>query len=661
MVMVDSVRRQGRSGWLTACKGRKGNCRNRALVHAITLVSIAVSLVACGRAPSPPPPLTADVAGTQEVAGLAAPVRIVRDRVGIPHIYAETAEDLFFAQGFVQAQDRLFQMDLWRRAALGRVAEVLGANFAERDAMTRRVQFIGDPAADWASYAPGTQVLAAAFVRGVNAWVALARERPPEEFVLAGWLPEPWSADDLLSRTDTFTASGDAIEEVFRARLVATVGARRAAELLPQLAHALDVPRGLEPARVTSVVADAVRSVGAPPFFLGLAAPLRGTARAGPSDTDAQRGDIPIDVRTLPVPSTRYLVHLHAPGWNVIGATAPWMPGVAGGHNERVFWQMEPVDVDAQDLFVERVNPSNPQQVDERGRWVDTELTRDPMRIRGRDKPLMVNRERTPNGAIVAVDRERHLAFTVRSVAMESGAVGDLIALEIDRAVDAASVHAALARWKAPARRITYGDVDGARGADVAALVPVRRGWSGALPAPAWTGEHAWTGFRQPDTGGAESPVRLLARRFPDRGDALLRDLQRASAASNAPAAMRALVVNAVADALRDDGGPRSAVLFAHPLAITEATRRRFNIGPVRPDAPDARVFALSATATDWDRSTAMNAPGEAGSPSSVHYADLARHWKEGTAIALAFSDAAVSAAAESTLTLRPARGSVAP
>ena len=145
-------------------------------------------LSACRRAPPVPlPPLVPQVSGSVAVAGLTAPVRIVRDTWGVPHIYAQSDDDLFFAQGFVQAQDRLFQMDLWRRSAQGRLSEVLGPNFIERDAMTRRIQYRGDPDAEWASYGPDAKTIATAFVRGVNAWVALARERPPEEFVLAGW------------------------------------------------------------------------------------------------------------------------------------------------------------------------------------------------------------------------------------------------------------------------------------------------------------------------------------------------------------------------------------------------------------------------------------------------------------------------------------------
>lgn len=613
---------------------------------------------ACRRSPPPPSPLVPDASGSRQIPGLSAPVRVIRDRWGIPHIYAASQNDLFVAQGFVQAQDRLFQMDLWRRSALGRLSQVLGPNFAERDAMTRRIQFAGDPASDWNSYAPDARAIAAAFVRGVNAWVVLARERPPEEFVLAGWSPEFWRPDDLLNRTDAFAAGGDAIEEIARARLVAAIGARRAAELLPEL-RGVALPAGLDFAVAGSAVADAVRSVGAPPFFLGLATKFLTTPSADSPEPGARRGDVPLDVRTLPAPSSHYLVHLHAPSWNVIGATAPWLPGVADGHNDRVWWTSEPADVDTQDVFVERVNPADPHQVDEGGRWVATELTKDPLVILRRDKPLVFDRERTRHGAILAVDRERHLAFAVRSVAQEPGAASALLALDIDRAPDAGALRAALARWKAPARRVTYADLGGERGSALAALAPIRRGWNGAVPAPGWTGANDWIGWRWPDAVETPSPLRLLARRHPDRADALLRRLRDAADSADAPTAMRALLVNAVADALRDDGGS-DGVLFAHPLAITDATRRRFNIGPVRPDSPNAPVFVLRADAADWDHATAMNAPGQSGWAASPHYRDLARRWKEGSAIPLAFSDAAVAAAAESTLLLSPAPGSAA-
>ena len=140
---------------------------------------LSVALISCGvacrerPAPTAPPHEPPQIAGTISIDGLSAAVRVVRDRWGVAHISAHNQDDLFFAQGFVQAQDRLFQMDLWRRSVQGRLSEVLGSNFIERDAMTRRVQFRGDIAAEWASYGSDTKTIAAAFTRGINGRPAL--------------------------------------------------------------------------------------------------------------------------------------------------------------------------------------------------------------------------------------------------------------------------------------------------------------------------------------------------------------------------------------------------------------------------------------------------------------------------------------------------------
>jgi penicillin amidase len=621
---------------------------------------------ACTRREPALPPLVAQITGTFPVAGLSAAVRVVRDRSGVPHIYAQSQDDLFFAQGFVQAQDRLFQMDLWRRSVQGRLAEVLGPNFVERDAMTRRIQYRGDPEAEWASYGADTRSIAAAFVRGVNAWVALARERPPEEFVLAGWKPEPWAPEDLLNRTDAFTASAGALEEIFRARLVAAAGARRAAALL---GATLAVPAGLDPATINPIVAEVIRRAGTPPFFMGLAASV--TANDSAAETvrlkpdSAQDAVTPQDaVITLDHPSRRYLVHLVAPGWNVAGAAAPWLPGVIAGHNERIAWDLEPLDADTQDVFVERLNPANAHQVEDNGRWADTRIVTELIRIRGNAKPFVFEAEYTPRGMLLASDRARHLAFVLRWSGSEPGAAGELAALAIDRAGSWTEFREALTRWKMPARRFTYADVEGRRGFQAAALIPSRRGWDGAMPAPAWSGAHAWNGWRSLDTlphgidqreaaprpaANPAAEIVALARAHPDRADVLLRKIETADSLT----VQRALIVDALAESMRE-GDARRAVLFAHPLAITGAARRRFNIGPLTPPGNGEPALNLSLDPLDWDRSTAMIAPGQSGSPASPRFADLAKRWAAGERVALPFTEAAVQASAESTLTLTP-------
>ena len=625
---------------------------------------------ACRRPPPPKPPLVAQVSGTIAIDGLRAPVRIVRDTWGVPHIYAENENDLFVAQGFVQAQDRLFQMDLWRRSVQGRLSEVLGPNFIERDAMTRRIQYRGDVSADWASLGPDAKEIAGAFVRGVNAWVDAARERPPEAFVLAGWKPETWSADDLLNRTEAFTESGDALDEVFRARMIAAVGLARARQLLPG-DRAWDPAPGLAQEAVPDLVAEAIRRVGTPPFFLGLSAPVtEGTVRAGPSGDESGARSNDADggptTRLLDHPSRRYFVHLHAPGWNVIGATAPWRPGVAAGHNDRVAWTAEAFDADTQDVYVEKLNPANPRQVEDNGRWVDIDTRKDWVAVRGRKTPVDFERETTRHGVVVASDRERHLAFAVRWSGSEPGAAAEMAAAGLDRTASSAEFRRALARWKLPARRMTFVDVDGARGSAIAALVPLRPGRSGAMPVPAWTAGTDWAGWTTPIDSVPVAPVAgrhvstaalLLesVRLHPDRADPMLQRLAAISSARDSLTAQRAAIVDALADALREREAPADgSVRFAHPLAVTEPARRRFNVAVRAAANAPQPLPAFTFDPADWDRSTAIAAPGQSESPDSPNFADLAKLWSAGRTFPLAFTDAAVQAQAAATLTLTP-------
>jgi penicillin amidase len=391
---------------------------------------------ACAKTSPPPAPLTPITSGIVALIGLSAPVRVVRDRWGIPHIYARNADDLFMAQGFVQAEDRLFQMDLWRRASIGRLAEVMGPNFVERDTMTRRMQYRGDMHQEWSSYAPDAQAIAAAFVRGVNAWVARAHDNPPEEFLLAGWTPAFWSENDLINRTDAFLSSGDAIDEVRRSGF-------------------------------SDVVGDAIRLVGPPAFFVSLAAPVPGGAgtpgpaadvlTAGDTATRAVARPAQADgmlafeeaLRRLEAPSRRYAVHLQAPGWNVIGLAAPWLPGVIVGHNADVAWSSVPIEADTQDLSVERADAA--------GMVRET----DTIRIKGRPRPEPYQRESKGDAVVIARDTVHGRVYTLRWSGLAPGGASELAAIAVDRARNADEMRSALKRWRFPARRFAFATVSG--------------------------------------------------------------------------------------------------------------------------------------------------------------------------------------------------------
>ena len=253
-------------------------------------------------------------------------------------------------------------------------------------------------------------------------------------------MPELWQPEDLLNRTEAFVSSRGADDELFRARLANVLGAPAAARLLGVPTASLAAP-GVDLSVINYFVGDMLRRVGTPPFFSGLAAPVVGTLRPEPPGVSNPL-PLPIRIRTggegsawasgprktgaghpilsgasygpIENPSLRYLVHLRAPGWDVIGATAPWRPGVALGHNARIAWSFVPAPADTQDVYVERLNPNNPRQVATPAGWRDMSIVNESVLVKGRKEAYDYERQYTPHGVVIAIDRERQLAYTVR-------------------------------------------------------------------------------------------------------------------------------------------------------------------------------------------------------------------------------------------------------
>lgn len=459
--------------------------------------------------------------------GLEQPVEVLRDRWGIAHIYARTVDDLFFAQGFVAAQDRMWQMELWRRAGEGRLAEIAGPDVVARDRLARLLRYRGDMHAEWTSYHPEGERIITAFVLGVNAFIAHRGDRLPVEFVLTGVRPEPWTPDVPLLRMAGLPMTGDALADLRLATWVAEHGpdeANRRDAPDPQVP--LRVPDGLDVSAVAPEARAALAEGYAPlpripvlPRYRGLvAAAERDTATAAGSNNWVVAGALtatgkPILAndphRRISLPSLRYLVHLNGPGWNVIGAGEPALPGVAIGHNERIAWGLTVVGIDQQDVFIERVNPANPHEVWWRDGWEPLAIVTDTIRVRG-EAPRIVELAFGRHGPVVYRDPVRHLAYALRSVLAEPGTAGYLGSLRLNQARDWDEFLAALDAWKVPSENMIYADVDGNIGWQAAGLTPIRCcGWHGRLPAPG-TGRYAWRGFR---------PMRELPRAFnPARG-----------------------------------------------------------------------------------------------------------------------------------------------
>jgi penicillin G amidase len=427
--------------------------------------------------------------------GLRSPVEVRYDRWGVPHIYARNQSDLFYAQGWVAARDRLFQMEMWRRHADGRLAEVLGERAVERDRYARLFKYRGDVERDWQSYAPDTRQIVTAFVAGINAYIAHAKRTRslPPEFALLGFQPEPWPVEIPLSRVTLLAGTGNASSEALRARLVQALGAERANALLPP-----DPYRPLDPAAgldLTGVGPGSLGGYGG--TFRDVAyARLEGSNNWVVSGAKSVSGK-PILAndphRVITNPAVRYLTHLVAPGWNVIGAGEPASPGVAIGHNERIAFGLTVVGMDQQDLYVERVQRCGASMCSwYRGEWRPIRVIAETIRIKG-GATRTVRLEYTVHGPIVAWDNGRQRAFVIRSVHQEPGTAPYLASLSLGRAGNWREFEAAMARWLMPSENMIYADVDGNIGWIAGGIMP-RRNWSGLLPVPG-DGRFEWAGF----------------------------------------------------------------------------------------------------------------------------------------------------------------------
>ena len=458
----------------------------------------------------------AQIEGELRVAGLRAPVRVTRDTWGIPHIYASSEEDLFFAQGYVAAQDRLWQMEMWRRAAEGRLAEVLGPAVVPRDRMARLMKYRGPIDDDELRvYHPDAKRLMTAFVAGVNGWIAQHSDRLPIEFVVTGIKPDPWTIETLLLRQNSL---GDATTELQLARSVASIGLEAANKRRnPDPWDDLALPEGLDLADITEEALASTRAGGRlpRPELLPAYRSLTGSgllAGLQPETSVAEPGSNnwvvsgalsatgkPVVAndphREVSLPSLRYIVHLNAPGWNVIGAVEPPFLGVAIGHNERVAWGLTIVGTDQHDVYVEHVNPANANEVRFGERWETLRVVRERIAVKG-GEPVEVELKFSRHGPIFHEEPARHRALAVRSALHERGTAPYLAGLRLSQTKDCREFLDAAMFWNSPSENLICGDVDGNIAWQASALTPRRQGWVGRLPVPG-TGKYEWDGFRK--------------------------------------------------------------------------------------------------------------------------------------------------------------------
>lgn len=426
--------------------------------------------------------------------GVRQPVEILRDRWGVPHIYAANTHDLFFAQGFITAKDRLFQIDLWRRIGTGKLAEVLGPTAIPRDRIARLVRFRGNWEDEWKSYSPDTKEIATAFTEGINAYIHSLQGKRPLEFEMAGYDPGLWAPEDVTARIAGLLMTHNMTREVQRALDVNHFGLETVQKLMPpDPFRALDPPHGLDLATISAkVVGDYTAAVG----------PVQFPGEQG-SNNWVVDGSLTITGkpllandphRPIQIPSLRKTVHLVAPGWDVIGAGEPALPGVAVGHNENVAWGFTIVGIDQQDLYVEKTNPANPNEYLVHGAWKKMDVEYADVAVKGQGS-RKIELKYTQHGPVLYEDPANHRAYALRWAGAEPGGAGYLPALALARASNWGEFRKQVANYKVPSENLIYADKAGNIGWIAAGLAPVRKNYSGLFPVPGDTGEYEWSGF----------------------------------------------------------------------------------------------------------------------------------------------------------------------
>ena len=456
------------------------------------------------------------------MTGLFEPVEIMRDEWGINHIYAKNQHDLFFAQGYTAAEDRLFQFEVWRRQATGTVAEILGERELKRDIGTRLFKFRGDMNEEMNHYHPDGVEIITAYADGVNAYIDEIRANPeqlPIEFKMLNILPEKWTPEVVISRHQGLL--GNIGSELQIGQAVAKLGSERVKDLY--WFHPRDPIIDLDPKINKELLTDNI---------LELYDAYRRTLRFRSEDIDSAYKNSPEEMafaitddpkedplsigsnnwvvsgalmedgntymandphRTIAVPALRYMTHLVAPGWNVIGGGEPEIPGISIGHNEYGAWGLTIFSTDGEDLYVYDLNPANLKQYSYKGSWEEMTSINENIKIKGKDE-VKVELLYTRHGPVTYIDTLNHKAYSIRCAWLEPGGAPYLASLRMNQAKSWEEFRAACKYSHIPGENMIWADPKGNIGWQSVGIAPVRRNFSGLVPVPG-DGSYEWDGY----------------------------------------------------------------------------------------------------------------------------------------------------------------------
>jgi len=458
----------------------------------------------------------------RSVEGLKQSVEILRDQWGINHLYAQNQHDLFFTQGYAAAQDRLFQFEIWRRQATGTVAEILGARELKRDIGTRLFKYRGDLDRELNHYHPEGKAIIEAYVSGVNAYIKSVVNTPeklPLPFKILGIEPQPWTAEVVISRHQGLL--GNIGQELEIGRAVALIGPEKVKDLLwlhpqepvldldpkidqqllfedllaPYFAFRKGVqfePRDLQPEYRTAEAISLLNQFNELSKD-SLAIGSNNWVVAGSKTVDGNTYMANDPHRTIAVPSLRYMAHLVAPGWNVIGGGEPEIPGISIGHNGIGAWGLTVFRTDGEDLYQYELNPKNPLQYKYKGEWKDFKIIEEVVKVK--DGPNeTIKLYYSHHGPITYLNKKALKAYGVRCAWLDPGGSPYLASLRMDQAQNWEEFRDACNYSHIPGENMIWADKNGTIGWQAVGIAPVRNHSSGLVPVPG-DGSYDWDGY----------------------------------------------------------------------------------------------------------------------------------------------------------------------
>lgn len=457
--------------------------------------------------------------GEFEISCLDGTVEILRDKHGVPHIYAENRADLFRAQGYVHAQDRLWQMEQNRRIARGTLAEVFGEAALDADRFSRIIGFWRAAELELKSLDPEARLALDHYAEGVNAYIESRPKNLTAEFNLLRIVPEPWRAIDSLGygKIMAWTLSANWDSELSRLRLAGELGPQTAAELeanYPSQNPAILEAMGDQFERLLSTAGLLQNQYEDMQTWLGeQGTQISGMGQGsnswvlGPTQTDNARPLLANDPHlSVTMPGAWYEIHLDCPDYKVSGASLTGVPAVVIGHNEEIAWGITNSFADVQDLYVERAHEEDETLFEFEGEWEQAEIFEEAIYVRRQEQPHIERVVVTRHGPLISnwlnnyspagsdADPSVAVPIALRWAGHECGA-NVLAGLRFNTATDWDSFNDALSHWACPPQNFIYADKSGYIGYVMAGAVPKREHNPGTIPAPGWTGKHEWDGM----------------------------------------------------------------------------------------------------------------------------------------------------------------------